>query len=517
VDAVNCALAIQHAVKELEPDAQNRQCIRYRIGLHIGDVIVEGDDLLGDGVNVASRLEGLAEPGGLCISEDVYRQVESKVDIEFDYAGERSVKNRNKPLKIYRQLDSKDARNPNKHLVSTAYTLNQSSKPSIIVLPFEQIGGQVNNDYFADGVTEDIITELSRFHELNVIARNSTFAYKAQNATASQLQEELDVHYMLHGSIQTAGSRLRLNVRLVDTKSGVQIWTERYDRELLDIFELQDDLTGAIIAVLPTKIRIAEMERVRRLPAENMAAYECLCAGKIHHHKITRKDNQIALQFLTRAADLDPDLAEAHAWRACTLGQALQFGFCDDFAITERDALNSVQSALALDEHNVECHRLLCEVYMERKMFDEAVRHGDRAINGNPNDPRILAQQGELNTWIGNPQQGIEWLEKAFLLDPHGALSRLHLMGRALYGCNRYADAVAAYNKILSPTANQVADLAAACAQAGMDGAAKLHAQEVLQKNPEFSISKYSNALCYRDSEDLEHHLKGLTKSALPK
>lgn len=149
-------------------------------------------------------------------------------------------------------------------------------------------------------------------------------------------------------------------------------------------------------------------------------------------------------------------------------------------------------------------------------MFDEAVRHGDRAISGNPNDPRILAQQGELNTWIGNPQQGIEWLEKAFLLDPHGALSRQHLMGRALYCCHRYSDAVSAYRKILSPTANQVADLAAACAQAGMDIAAKSHAQDVLQKNPEFLIGRYSDALCYRNNEDLEHHIEGLRKSSLP-
>ncbi len=247
-----------------------------------------------------------------------------------------------------------------------------------------------------------------------------------------------------------------------------------------------------------------------------MAAFDYLLAGKIHHHRVTREDNAEALRLLDKAIELDPRYAQAYAWKACTLGQSLQFGFTETPEETDELAFEAVNKALSLDENNVECHRLLCEVGMERDDLDLAVIHGDRALAGNPNDPRMVAQKGELLTWLGKPEEGVEWIAKAIRLDPFGAHARAHLLGRALYGARRYAEAADAYRQITAPQYGRIADLAACYAQMGRDAEAKTRANEVMKRKPDFSAADYVGHLIYRDDADRDHLRDGLRKAGLP-
>ena len=419
VEAVRCAVDIQQDMAGHEAGLPDECRLKLRIGVNLGDIIVEGSDIYGDGVNVAARLEGLAVPGGICISGKVYEEVRNKLPTAFEDLGEREVKNIPEPIRVYRWTDASADRMP-----GTVGALPLPDKPSIVVLPFDDISGDAEDPYFADGVTEDIITELSRFSSLFVIARNSAFTYKGRAVKAQEIRRDLGVRYIVEGSVRRSGGRVRVTVQLIDSETGSHVWADRYDRESGDIFDLQDELTQAIVATLPGRLLAAEEKRVRRKPPQQMAAYDYVLAGRIHHHRVTGEDNAEALRMLETAIQLDPGFAEAYAWKACTLGQAIQFGFCADFAETEKEAFAAIDKALSLDENDVECHRLLCEVRMESRRFDQAETHSELPLAMNPNDPRIVAQRGELLTWLGRPDEGVEWIEKAIRVDPFGAPGR---------------------------------------------------------------------------------------------
>ncbi len=247
-----------------------------------------------------------------------------------------------------------------------------------------------------------------------------------------------------------------------------------------------------------------------------MAAYDYLLAGRIHHHRVTQPDNAEALRLLDKAIELDPEFAEAYAWKACTLGQAIKFGFAESPRDLENRAIEAIQRALSLDENNVECHRLLCEVLMEQHQLDQSVVHGERAFALNPNDPRLVAQQGELLTWLGKPEEGAEWIKKAARLDPHAAHKRAHLLGRALYGSRHYGDAIDAYKQISLPQYGHRAEWAASYAQMERGVEAREQAAAVRQINPDFSIKSYLQKLPYKEPTDRSHLKEGLVKAGLP-
>jgi adenylate cyclase len=481
------------------------------MGINIGDIIVEGDDIYGDGVNIAARLEGLAEPGGICVARNVFDQVKAKVEVGFEDLGEQEVKNIPEPIRVYRWTNASADPMP-----GTLGTLPLPDKPSIVVLPFDDISGDAGDPYFADGVTEDIITELSRFSNLFVIARNSAFTYKGRAVKAQEIRRDLGVRYIVEGSVRRSGDRVRVTVQLIDSETGSHVWADRYDRELGDIFDLQDELTQAIVATLPGRLLVAEEKRIRRKPPQQMAAYDYVLAGRIHHHRVTSEDNAEALRMLETAIQLDPGFAEAYAWKACTLGQALQFGFCTDFAKTEEEAFAAIDKALSLDENDVECHRLLCEVRMESRRFDQAETHSELALAMNPNDPRIVAQRGELLTWLGRPDEGVEWIEKAMRVDPFGAPGRAHLLGRAFYTARRYAEAIDAFKKIVSPSYMHLAEVAACHARIGDQVCANESAAAALQLNPDFSVDQYMRTRTYQNPADAAHLAEGMREAGLP-
>jgi adenylate cyclase len=512
--AVNAALEIQKALAITGDAMPEARRMRFRIGIHLGDVIEKSDGTVyGDGVNIAARLEGLAEPGGITVSGMVQEAVRNRVAAQFADLGEQSVKNIAAPVHAFRVVRSdSDAAAP----VLTPAALPLPGKPSIAVLPFTSMGGDAEHEYFADGIVEDIITELSRYSELFVIARNSTFTYKGRAVKVQDVRRDLGVHYVVEGSVRRAGNRVRLTVQLIDARTGNHVWAERYDRDFVDLFDLQDELTRAIVATLPGRLGAAEAERLRRKPPSDMAAFDYLLAGKIHHHRATPEDNDEALRLLDKAIALDPQFAQAHAWKACTLGQAAERGFRDPPEKFLMLAWEEINKAVALDENDVECHRLLCEVCIEMRQLDQAVVHNERALTMNPNDPRLVAQKGEILTWLGQPAEAVEWLKTAMRLDPHGAPMRAHLLGRALFGAQQYAEALEAFRRIRAPRPGHLAFMAACAAQLDRDDEARERVAAAVALKPDLAIGGLVKGLFYSAASDRDHLAAALRKAGLP-
>jgi len=305
VGAVECALALQRLAAERNAAVASERRMEWRVGVHLGDVLIEGDDILGDGVNIAARLEGIADPNGICISEDAFRQVRGKVEAEFADLGEQSLKNIARPLRIYRVGSSSATR----QAVSPAGALLLPDKPSIRALPFANMSGDPEQEYFADGIVEDIITLLSRYPLLFVIARNSSFTYKGRSVDVKQVGRELGVRYALEGSVRKAGNRVRITAQLVEAEAGNHVWAERYDRDLADIFGLQDEITEAVTIAIAPAIADAERQRAMRKPPGSLDAWAAYQRGLWHFSKSTPNDNTLAESFFQQAVDLDPNFA----------------------------------------------------------------------------------------------------------------------------------------------------------------------------------------------------------------
>ena len=331
--AVNCALAVQRTLLAAEQGLAEDGRMRFRIGVHLGDVMEKSDgSVYGDGVNIAARLESLAEPGGVAISEPVLWAVKKRVDARFEDFGEHAVKNIAEPVRTFRFHPdagpanrgagaARQRRRTSRRRPSPVAARDRADKPSIAVLPFNNMSGDPEQEFFADGITEDIITELSRFRELFVISRNSLFKFKGRAVEVQKFAAELGVQYVVEGSVRKVGQRVRITVQLIDASTDHHLWAERYDRDLEDIFAIQDEVTTAIAATLPGRVEAAARDRAARLTTDNMAAYECVLTGKVLHHRSNREDNARALRLLERAIELDPGYAHAHAWKACVLGQ----------------------------------------------------------------------------------------------------------------------------------------------------------------------------------------------------
>jgi adenylate cyclase len=433
--------------------------------------------------------------------------------------GEQQVKNIAQSVRAYQVvLDISDGSSPKQARRPGAHNAPPKlpDKPSVAVLPFDNISGDPEQDYFADGITEDIITELSRYPNMFVIARNSSFTYKGQPVRLQTVGEELGVHYVVEGSVRKAGNRVRVTVQLIEAATENHIWAERYDRELTDIFEIQDELTRAIVGALPARLEAADVERIKRKPPQHMAAYDYVLRSKILHHIGTKEANSEALESCNKAIEIDPEYAQAYAWKACTLRQSVLREYAEEPDVAGAQRIESAEKALALDENDMECLRILCEINMEQRALDQAEQFHNQAFAMNPNDPRMLAQRGELMTWLGRHAEGMEWVQKAMRLDPLGAKSFAHLLGRALFAQHQYEDALQAYRQITVPRYLHHADMAACHARLGNTPAADKEAAETLRLKKNFSIQGYLANLPYREDTDLEHHRQGLHLAGLP-
>jgi len=515
VKAVQCALAWQVAVPQSATAHPEAGRISFRIGVNLGDVIVEDQDIYGDGVNIATRLEQLAEPDGICISGDAYRQVRGKIEAEFEDLGERQVKNVAEPLRVYRVS-----------LVRTRSTAASperkppppSDKPSIAVLPLTNMSGDPAQEYLADGITEDIITDLSRFRELMVIARNSSFFYKGKADKAQTVAQDLGVQYLVEGSLQRAGGRLRITVQLIEAHTGIHLWAERYDRALTDLFVLQDEIVESIVQTLVERLRSASEKRAMRKGPQNLAAYDYVLQARA-----TLSDSRERLQYCRAlyesAIELDPECGHAYAGLAGTYLFAWTSGWSDSPAESLDRALTNAQKAASLDDLDSEAQRRLGIIRLFRGEREHVDTHLGRALALNPNDADAMAYRGLHLIYEGRPLDALKEMERATQRNPFHPTYYFWFTGLAHYGARQYDEAIAPLHKAINSFPNFVAPhrhLAACYAQLGQRDAADHERAKVIELEPHFSIKKIAQTFAYKDPVDLKHYCDGLRKAGLP-
>jgi adenylate cyclase len=516
-EALRCAVDFQERMARRNRDMAASRALLYRIGINLGDVIVEEDgDIFGDGVNVAARLESIADPGGICVSAAVRDQIADRLAIGFQDLGEQQVKNITRPIRVFKVVLDVETKAPAASAGAEASPQVSVRKPSIAVLPFPNMSGDPEQEFFADGLTEDIITELSRFRQLLVISRNAVFVHKGKPVKAQQIAREFGVDYVVEGSVRKAADRVRVTVQLIDGETETHLWAERYDRKLEDIFAIQDEVTSSIAATLFGRVEAARHDRVQRKPTDSMAAYECVLTGKVLHHWSNHEANLRAIRMLNRAIELDPNYAHAHAWKACVTGQAWLNGWSEDPAASLRVIAEELQVALSLDDNDADVHRILAAVKLNFNEHDKAIYHQGRALELNPNSDLIVVQQGELLTWLGRPTEGIEWIRRAMRLNPYHPERFWNHLGRAQYTGRCYADAIGSFSRLTKPDHAHHAFLAAASAQLGNQVSAAAHAREVLARQENFTVGAFLQTLHYQQPSDTEHVRAGLLKAGLP-
>jgi len=512
VDAVASAVEIQTRMKRRNADVACEARIEFRIGINLGDIIFQDDDIFGDGVNVAARIEPLAEVGGISVTAAVRDQVADRLELEFDDLGDKQLKNISRPVRVYRVVIDADAApgsGPSERKPRAAF------KPTVAVLPFANLSGDPQQEFFVDGLTEDILTELSRHHELFVISRNSSFVYKGRTGNIREVAEKLGAQYLVQGSVRKSGERVRVTAQLVDTATDSHIWAERYDRLLDDIFELQDEVTSAIVATLPGRVEAAQRERIARKTPSSMAAYELVLAAKVLHHRSCREDNAEAEKLAARAIELDPDYAHAHAWRGCIMGQAWVYSWGEDRQALWDACISELEVALSLDDNDADVHRILAATSVGSNDLARARHHQERALALNPNYDLVVVQQGELFTWLGQPLEGIEWIRKAMRLNPHHPERFWSHLGKAHFAARQYSEAIEAFMRLSTMDQFQHAFVAAAYGWLGDRTAAEAHVAKIRALEPGFAWETLAGTLHYARPEDAEHLREGLARAGL--
>ena len=427
VDAIVAAVEFQRNLRDRNLKITPEDQMEFRVGLNLGDVIVEGDNLYGDGVNVAARLEPLAETGGICVSGKFHDEVRRKLDLGFVSKGAQEMKNIEEPVHTFNvllgheteevsQISSSD---PSAEPIVRQPSVNE--KPRLIVLPFNNLSNVEDNDFLVDGIVEDLITEFSRINSIEVISRNTAFSLKGKEIENTKIAAEFGIDFIATGSIRSSGNRIRISVDLTDPATGSSIWSERYDGTMDDVFEVQDEIVRKVIVALVGKLEMAGLERAKRKPTENLTSYEYLLRGRDFHHKFSKEGVLSAIEMLDKSIEADPNNAQAYAWRACSLGQGLGRGYLEGDQETHFQKLQSlIQKALELDENDLECNRILCELNKLFEDFEQSEFYGKKAYDMNSNDPRVVCAYGELLVLTNRAEEGTDLLIKAYELDPVG-------------------------------------------------------------------------------------------------
>jgi TolB-like protein/class 3 adenylate cyclase len=494
VEAVACAVAVQRGMAERNADTAEQQRIVFRVGVNLGDIIVDGDDIHGDGVNVAARLEGIAEPGGICVSAIVHDQVRDKLDLIFDDMGEQTLKNIARPLRVYRvRLASETA--PTASSVEATPTLALPDKPSIAVLPFQNMSGDPEQEYFADGMVEEITTALSRIHWLFVIARNSSFAYKGKSPDLRQVGRELGVRYVLEGSVRRAGNRVRITGQLVDTTTGAHIWADRFDGVLDDIFELQDQVASSVAGAIEPRLRQSEIERVSRKPTNSLDAYDLYLRAVALRDQHTDESVHDAIALLKRALAIDPTYAPAAALIGWSLVHRASHG---RIPISQSEAAEAVTLARqALETGKDDPDALWMAAFTLFFLVGEhaiAATAIDRALTLNPNSAHAWMARGYVFSGRGQPALAIEALEHAMRLNPLDRLGRAFTNGIAIAHlvAGRYDEALNWANRTLHEDpgySGALRTMAVACAQLDRIDEAREAVHQMIEAQPWYTIA----------------------------
>ena len=516
VDAVRAAVDIQQSLRRRNADQREAGRIVFRMGINVGDVIVDGDDIYGDGVNIAARLEGLCEPGSVYVSDNVHDQVVGKVAAVFDDLGPQSVKNISRPVRVYR-VRPETAVTAEEEVVETALLL--PGKPSIAVLPFENMSADPEQDYFADGITEDIITDLSHISGLFVIARNSSFVYRGRAVSVRQVGGELGVRYVLEGSVRKAGQRVRINAQLIDATSDNHVWAERYDGTLDDVFDLQDEVTRKVVSALAVTLSPSESRSLATDEQSNPEAYDCLLRGRQQYYRFTRDGNVEARHMFERALEIDPAYAPAVAMLSSCYLQAWHQAWSDNPAETLERGGEFAERAVALDDSHARAHAALAHVLIWRRHHDEALAEIDRAIELDPNDAISHGFRCMILSWSGRPAESIPSIETAMRLDPSYEAWMLWALGHAYFGLQRYADAATVLKRgaVRHPEFMPMhAWLALSLLRLDRPEEARDSLAAARRINPALNLTIFRQILPYRDPAFLEPVLSDLREAGLP-
>ena len=517
VEAVRAAISIQEELRVRNAELPEDREMRFRIGINVGDVMVEGDNLYGDGVNVAARLEGLADPGGVCVSDMVYQSVEAKLDLAFEDLGAQSVKNIARPVRAYRVVIE-----PGPGAVAVPGPQPQRSpvadKPSIAVLPFVNMSDDSKQEYFSDGITEDLITDLSKISGLFVASRNAVFRFKGEAVEPKQVGRDLEVRYLLEGSVRKAGDRVRISAQLIDAGTGYHLWAERYDRDLKDIFALQDEITEKIVKALEVKLTEAEQEQVARRYTDNLEAYDCFLRGRAYQERGSKGSIAQAREMFERAIELDPTFAGAYAILSYSYFRDWFSQWSEDRQALER-AFEAAKKAVALDDSLPLAHTYLAWACLWKKQHEKAIAEGERAIGLDPNFAEGYARLGQILSLAGRPEEGLGLVKKAMRLDPHYPPTYLNNLGRAYYAMGQYEEAIAALKGSITRDPDFLSPhlvLAVIFSELGRKEEAQAEVAEILRISPRASLGDQRERMPVKDQAILGRYLEGLRKAGLP-
>jgi adenylate cyclase len=562
VDAVRCAVEIQRELKKRNSELPDHRKMEFRIGINLGDIIEEEETIYGDGVNIAARLEAQAHPGGICISGTAYDHVRNKLDFGYEYLGEQTVKNIPESVRVYRVLIDPEAAGRvigekrflgkiSRRTAIAAFIililvagglagwnlyLRQSKrvepasldrmafplpdKPSIAVLPFVNMSDDPKEEFFSDGLTDQIISTISKLQNLFVIARNSTFTYKGKPVKVQKVAEDLGVKYVLEGSVQRTTDRIRITVQLIDATTGGHVWSERYDREPKDIFAIHDDITMEITKALRIELISGEQARLwQKRMTTNLGAYEKLLQGINYFFRGTKADNTRARQLCEEALALDSEYAGAYSILGWTHWADARYGWVESPPESIKIAFKYAQKAIEIDDTLDHAHTLIGGVYFLRHQYEKAMAEAERAIALNPNGANNYSFMAGLIGCMGRWEDGIEFSMKAIRLEPFPPIFYFHWLGRAYFMTGQYDKAIATWKKALHVGPNYLpahAFLAACYSSLDRHAEATAASKEVLRINPKFSLESYAKTLPYKNKVDIERYVAALRKAGLP-
>jgi adenylate cyclase len=557
VDALACAVEMQRAARVINDPVPIARRLELRIGVNLGDVIIDGDDIFGDGVNIAARLEALAEPGTVCISQTVYDQVRNKLALDYHPLGSHRVKNIAEPIRAYSvgvgaisppkksrrpliaavgammlvalgfvawpfqakigtELLDLGVRAKPVEVASLTAPARLAERPSLAVLPFENQSGDASQNFFSDGITEDIITALGRFSNLLVVAKSASFQFKGQNLAPAEIGRRLDVRYLLDGSVRRVGDQVRVTAELTEALTGRNVWSQAYDAEVNDIFAVQEDIARRVVGAAAVKLTRFERERALERPTKNLDAYEYVLRGREVFSHTTREGNHEAQDMFRRASDLDPNYADAYAGLGLALVEAVSSGWTEFIADDLGRAEALAHKALTLDPSSTTAHRLLAQIYSMKGRIDLALGETERAIEINPNDPESIEARGEMLLWAGKAEQALPWLQAALRLDPTNARAAF-LSGMADYFLERYDEAVEAISRALAGNLGHTPQLmgrpvlAASYAELNRPEDVARERAALLRVSPFFDAERFAAQFGTQEARD--HMLEGLKKA----
>ena len=500
VNALACAVEIQKELKTRNAELSENRRMEFRIGVNLGDVIEDGEQILGDGVNIAARLETLSEAGGICISGTAYDQVENKLSVGYEYLGEQPVKNIAKPMRIYRVLVEPKAVAQSVLEVASKERMvfPLPDKPSIAVLPFVNMSDDPKQEYFSDGITGEIITALSKVPNLFVIAHNSTFTYKGKPVKVKQVSEELGVRYVLEGNVQKSGDRVRITAQLIDALSGHHLWAERYDRDLKDIFALQDEITMKVITALQVELTAGEMAGMMAKGTKNIDAFIKYLQAYELISRANKERNAQAKKILEEAVALDPEYPRLYMGLAVVHMYDMWYGTTESPDQSLDRAFELAQMAISLDNSNATAHGILGHVYAMKRQYDRAIAECERAVSLDPNSAENIFWLGMALNWAGRTEEAIPYIQNAIRLNPLPPALYFVQLAVSYRDSGQYEKAIEASKKALQREPNtQFAyiHIAISYIRLGQEKEARAAAAEILRINPKFSLERYAKIL----------------------